>query len=108
MIFLDNDIWTEILIVDDTLANLQVLSKMLKEQGYKVRGAKPAFSRTVNDAFFKYDWPGNVSELQNTIHRYVSLGKVDFLDMDLTGSVSRDNISLFNIEAENETLPVIL
>ena len=25
-----------------------------------------------------YDWPGNVRELQNTIHRYVTLKKIDF------------------------------
>ena len=30
----------DVLIVDDTLANLQVLSNMLAKQGYDVRGAK--------------------------------------------------------------------
>jgi putative two-component system response regulator len=32
-----NDVPVDILIVDDTLANIQVLSGMLKQQGYKVR-----------------------------------------------------------------------
>ena len=30
------------------------------------------------EALQAYDWPGNVRELQNTLHRYVTLGKVDF------------------------------
>jgi PAS domain S-box-containing protein len=28
-----------------------------------------------------YDWPGNVRELQNTIHRYITLKKIDFMDI---------------------------
>jgi len=36
----ENDYHMDILIVDDTLANLQVLAKILKDQGYVVRGAK--------------------------------------------------------------------
>ena len=30
------------------------------------------------EALQAYDWPGNVRELQNTLHRYVTLGEVDF------------------------------
>ena len=32
-------------------------------------------------AMQRYDWPGNVRELQNTIHRYLTLGEIDFLDL---------------------------
>jgi PAS domain S-box-containing protein len=28
-----------------------------------------------------YDWPGNVRELQNAIHRYITLKKIDFMDI---------------------------
>jgi PAS domain S-box-containing protein len=28
-----------------------------------------------------YDWPGNVRELQNTIHRYITLKEIDFMDI---------------------------
>jgi len=28
-----------------------------------------------------YDWPGNVRELQNTIHRYITLKTIDFMDI---------------------------
>jgi transcriptional regulator with PAS, ATPase and Fis domain len=28
-----------------------------------------------------YDWPGNVRELQNTVRRYLAIGKIDFLNI---------------------------
>ena len=31
------------------------------------------------EALTSYDWPGNVRELQNTLHRYVTLKRLDFL-----------------------------
>lgn len=33
----------------------------------------------VLEAFYNYDWPGNVRELQNALHRYLTVGKVDFI-----------------------------
>ncbi|WP_320041910.1 sigma-54-dependent Fis family transcriptional regulator [uncultured Desulfobacter sp.] len=32
----------------------------------------------IMEDFFRHDWPGNVRELQNVLHRYVTLGKIDF------------------------------
>ena len=40
------------------------------------------FSTEATDAMLEYNWPGNVRELQNTIQRFVTLGKLDFLDLD--------------------------
>ena len=34
----------------------------------------------VMEAFQHYDWPGNVREFQNAIHRYIAIGKIDFLE----------------------------
>ena len=39
----------------------------------------PTITLRVMEALTSYDWPGNVRELQNTLHRYVTLGEVDFL-----------------------------
>ncbi|MBN2437796.1 MAG: sigma 54-interacting transcriptional regulator [Deltaproteobacteria bacterium] len=33
----------------------------------------------VMDALYAYDWPGNVRELQNTIQRFMTLGKLDMI-----------------------------
>lgn len=30
----------------------------------------------------RYDWPGNVREMQNTIHRYLTLGEINLQDSD--------------------------
>ena len=40
------------------------------------------------EALQGYDWPGNVRELQNTLHRYVSLGEVDFLGERINSKIS--------------------
>ena len=32
-------------------------------------------------AMQRYDWPGNIRELQNSVHRYITLGEIDFLDL---------------------------
>ena len=39
----------------------------------------PKITVAVMEALTSYDWPGNVRELINTMHRYVTLGEVDFL-----------------------------
>ena len=39
----------------------------------------PPITLRVMEALTSHDWPGNVRELQNTLYRYVTLGKVDFL-----------------------------
>ncbi len=31
-------------------------------------------------ALYNYHWPGNIRELQNTIHRYITLRKLDFME----------------------------
>jgi PAS domain S-box-containing protein len=37
--------------------------------------------QNVMDAMQRHDWPGNIRELQNVIHRYVTLGQIDLLGM---------------------------
>ena len=40
----------------------------------------PRIPGQVLDALLNYHWPGNVRELQNVLHRYVTLGQLDFLE----------------------------
>lgn len=42
-------------------------------------------SGRILEALMRYDWPGNVRELQNTLHRFVSTKKIDFLGAHLGG-----------------------
>ena len=39
----------------------------------------PAIPGNIIEALLSHDWPGNVRELQNVLHRYYTLGKIDFL-----------------------------
>ena len=41
---------------------------------------QPTITAAVMEALTSYDWPGNVRELINTMHRYLTLQKLDFLD----------------------------
>ncbi|BBO76297.1 hypothetical protein DSCW_37140 [Desulfosarcina widdelii] len=41
----------------------------------------PVVPQRIIAAMQEYDWPGNVRELQNTVQRYITLGKIDFLDL---------------------------
>ncbi len=52
----------------------------------------PVVPQRIITAMQRYDWPGNVRELQNTIHRYITLGEIDFLDLppDLEADVPAD------------------
>ena len=39
----------------------------------------PVITGKTLDALFNYDWPGNVRELKNTLERYITLNKIDFM-----------------------------
>ncbi|MCK5681213.1 sigma-54-dependent Fis family transcriptional regulator, partial [bacterium] len=38
------------------------------------------------DTMHNYHWPGNIRELQNTIHRYITLHKFDFMEAPISAS----------------------
>jgi DNA-binding NtrC family response regulator len=56
---------------------------------------------------YNYDWPGNVRELQNTLLRFVTLKKLDFMGIDLTESHRTDIADLIQ-EDQNETMQAIV
>ena len=41
-----------------------------------------------------YDWPGNVRELQNVLHRYLTINRLDFLDISEQKISPHDNKKL--------------
>ncbi|GAB6146906.1 sigma-54 interaction domain-containing protein [Desulfocicer niacini] len=49
------------------------------------------------DSFMKYEWPGNIRELQNSIYRYMSLGKRNFTN-------ERFNVEKTLSKSDDETL----
>jgi transcriptional regulator with PAS, ATPase and Fis domain len=46
---------------------------------YEYEKDMPPLTGTVLEKMLDYDWPGNVRELENTLHRYATLKKLDFL-----------------------------
>ena len=53
-------------------------------QNYPPSKNLPTITVAVMEALTSYDWPGNVRELQNTLHRYVTLKRLDFLGAPLS------------------------
>ena len=44
---------------------------------------KPDIPADIRAAFQKYDWPGNVRQLQNAVYRYIALGQVEIGNADI-------------------------
>jgi len=53
----------------------------------------PPISGKIMDALYNFHWPGNVRQLQNVLHRYITLGKLDFIGTTASVSIKLDNVS---------------
>ncbi|MBW2603448.1 MAG: sigma 54-interacting transcriptional regulator [Deltaproteobacteria bacterium] len=53
-------------------------------QTFSDNGKTTFISEKVLKAIQKYDWPGNIRELQNAIHRYITFNTMDFLEINPT------------------------
>jgi len=67
----------------------------------------PTLTPQIYKALQGYDWPGNVRELQNTIHRWVSLKKLEFMGLDLSEQPNED-LQGINLESKGMPLNVML
>jgi len=52
----------------------------------------PPITARIKEALQNYEWSGNVRELQNTIHRFISLKKLDFIEMNSIDSISGEDL----------------
>jgi len=55
-------------------------------RSYGQEGKPARLPGDVLEAFFNYPWPGNLRELQNVIHRYLTVDRLDFMSV---GSLSQ-------------------
>ncbi|MBW1857993.1 MAG: sigma-54-dependent Fis family transcriptional regulator, partial [Deltaproteobacteria bacterium] len=64
---------------------------------------KPIIPSKIMEALMNYDWPGNVRELQNVLHRYLTIKRLDFMDIAKPKLISQDNGSTekFSLEGLN-------
>ena len=44
----------------------------------------PPLPGHISEALLNYNWPGNIRELQNVLHRYLTLKRLDFAGMPIT------------------------
>jgi PAS domain S-box-containing protein len=61
---------------------------------------QPPLPGNIAEALLNYDWPGNIRELQNVLHRYITLKRLDFageprtIPAGLEGRLSKDGDSI--------------
>ncbi len=68
----------------------------------------PPVSPSVTKALQQYDWPGNVRELQNTLKRFVTLKKLDFMGGDLPETAEEEVFAGVGSELGRLSLSVLL
>ena len=68
---------------------------------------RPSLTAKILGDLHSYDWPGNVRELQNTLHRLVTLKKLDFMGIDLSES-DRNDLADLTLDTKNESMRAIL
>ncbi len=69
---------------------------------------RPPVNADILNILQNYAWPGNVRELQNTIHRYVTLKKIDLVGADPAEAPNDTEINACMTDAEDQTLPGII
>ncbi len=73
-------------------------------QNYPSSKNLPTITVAVMEALTSYDWPGNVRELQNTLHRYVTLKRLDFLGAPLKAPAPSPEMKFEPIRPNEELL----
>jgi DNA-binding NtrC family response regulator len=68
----------------------------------------PPISPAIKKALEEYEWPGNVRELQNTIHRFVTLKKLDFMGLAIEGNGQEDLLQGINTDSHDRSMSDIL
>jgi transcriptional regulator with PAS, ATPase and Fis domain len=68
---------------------------------------RPSITGKILGDLHSYDWPGNVRELQNTLHRFVTLKKLDFMGIDLSEPGGNDLAGL-TFDNKSESMRAIM
>jgi len=65
-----------------------LVDHFLKLQGDRNKLAR--VSGKIMDSLLNYHWPGNVRELQNVLQRYITVGRIDFIDSILPAQMPEE------------------
>ncbi len=67
-------------------------------------GEVTAIPDEIMETLYDYNWPGNVRELQNMLRRFISVGSLDFIDLNSDSIPKRDKAPSDILENENKDL----
>jgi transcriptional regulator with PAS, ATPase and Fis domain len=76
-----------------------LIEHFMKEYGGNEKATPLPLPLKTQNAMYNHQWPGNIRELQNTIHRYITLHKLDFMDSSCrvgVGSMEDDSGQTLN------------
>ncbi|MGA1871590.1 MAG: sigma 54-interacting transcriptional regulator [bacterium] len=74
-----------------------LIDHFLKKQGSSVQFQN--LPKNIVEALFKYNWPGNIRELQNALHQYITFQRIDFFD---TNTLELSALSMEPAELETK------
>ncbi len=81
-----------------------LIEHFMKEYGGNEKATPLPLPLKTQNAMYNHQWPGNIRELQNTIHRYITLRKLDFMDSpSQVGEGTVDN-NLMQVECDEDSL----
>lgn len=69
-----------------------LIEHFLKKFGNSENDTPAPLPLKTQNALYCYHWPGNIRELQNTIHRYITLHKLDLMETPIPSSEHPDEL----------------
>ena len=69
---------------------------------------RPQAPAEIMEALMNYDWPGNVRELQNTLHRYATINRLDFLGAPSSKSLLKKSATISALKESQLNLRVAM
>ena len=63
-----------------------LIEYFMKKFGRSENDSPAPLPLKTQNALYGYHWPGNIRELQNTIHRYITLRRLDFMETPIPAS----------------------
>ncbi len=74
-----------------------LIDHFLEQQGSSMQFQN--LPKNIVEVLFNYNWPGNIRELQNALHQYITFQRVDFFDTD---NLELDDIKMLYSEVEKK------
>lgn len=64
----------------------------------------PSIPGEIMDAIYNYHWPGNIRQLQNVLHRFITLNKLEFIGASNANSIELEGVSKAIMDQKGQKL----